>query len=93
MKDIKLLKTCEHCGEHITLMESIRADDVHNGWLVERCLSCGCHPVTEVVRLYLEPSVECRATIISEFLNAVCARSFGHSVEDVIREDFKALSG
>ena len=52
MQDIKLLKTCEHCGEHITLMESgTWRNDEDETWLVERCLSCGCHPVTEVVRV------------------------------------------
>ena len=53
MQDIKLLKTCEHCGEHVTLMESgTWRNDKYETWLVERCLSCGCHPVTEVVRIY-----------------------------------------
>ena len=71
MTDITLLKTCEHCGSHITLMASIGFYNKETGeqgtliyyedgetesqsWLVERCLTCGCHPVTEVVRLYEE---------------------------------------
>ena len=55
MQDIKLLKTCSHCGSPITLMESIRYGNMGEQdelWLVERCLTCGEHPVTEVVRLY-----------------------------------------
>lgn len=53
MKDIKLLETCEYCGEHITLMESVRAKD-ETLWAVKRCLSCGRLPVEEVVELKAE---------------------------------------
>lgn len=51
MKDIKLLETCEKCGEHLTLMESQRVED-STLWAVKRCLKCGGPPVEEVVRLY-----------------------------------------
>jgi transcription elongation factor Elf1 len=50
MKDIKLLETCNKCGEHLTLMESQRVGD-GTLWVVKRCLHCGGHPVEEVARL------------------------------------------
>jgi membrane protease subunit (stomatin/prohibitin family) len=50
MKDIKLLEKCEKCGDHLTLMESIRHPK-GTLWAVKRCLNCGGHPVEEVVRL------------------------------------------
>ena len=52
MKDIKLLETCENCGEHLTLMESINVDSKET-WLVKRCLNCGRHPVEEVIRIFV----------------------------------------
>lgn len=52
MKDIKLAETCEHCGENLTLMESVSAVDGAL-WLVKRCLKCGCRPVEEVVRVHI----------------------------------------
>ena len=51
MQDIKLLKTCEYCGAHLTLMESIRLDDSHQLCLVIRCLNCGGHQVEEVMEV------------------------------------------
>lgn len=52
MEDIKLLETCPKCGEHITLMGSIREDNTL--WAVKRCLKCGGYPCTEVVELRRE---------------------------------------
>ena len=56
MKDIKLLETCEKCGEHLTLMESIgypATSETGELWAVKRCLKCFSHPVEEVVRLHM----------------------------------------
>lgn len=50
MKDIKLLETCEHCGEHLTLMESVNTD-TNKLMLVKRCLKCGQRQAEEVVEL------------------------------------------
>lgn len=50
MKDLKLLQTCELCGEHLTLMESINTDD-NKLYLVKRCLGCYSRPVEEVIRI------------------------------------------
>jgi len=50
MQDMKLLETCEKCGENLTLMESQRHPE-GTLWAVKRCLKCGGHPVEEVVRL------------------------------------------
>lgn len=61
MNDIKLLETCNECGEHLTLMESIRVED-NTLWAVKRCLNCGGHfiknsdnsiSIEEVARLYV----------------------------------------
>ena len=59
MEDIKLLEKCPKCGEHLTLMGSIRVErpdekDELDGseWLVKRCLKCGGYPCTEVVMLH-----------------------------------------
>jgi len=54
MEDTLLKKICSNCGTNITLMESCRVtEDANEGvFLVERCLSCGAHPVTEVARLH-----------------------------------------
>lgn len=53
MEDILLEKKCEKCGSNITLMASCRmSKDKNEGeYLVERCLSCGQHPITEVAKL------------------------------------------
>jgi len=56
MNDIVLKKKCKHCGSNITLMESCRGDmsivtSKMNVYLVERCLACGVHPITEIARL------------------------------------------
>jgi rRNA maturation protein Nop10 len=50
MKDIKLEEKCEHCGNNITLMESVN-NETQTLWLVKRCLSCGNYPVTEVIKV------------------------------------------
>lgn len=50
MKDMLILETCPHCGNHLTLMESVRVED-GTLWAVKRCLSCHTYPVEEVVRL------------------------------------------
>lgn len=50
MEDIKLLETCDFCGNNITLMESINMDN-NETYLVKRCLSCGNYPVIEVIRV------------------------------------------
>lgn len=51
MKDIKILETCEICGENLILMESQRYPE-GTLWMVKRCLQCGGHQVEEVARLY-----------------------------------------
>lgn len=51
MKDMLLLETCPKCGEHLTLMSSIRVED-GQVWIVKRCLSCYSFPVEEVERLW-----------------------------------------
>jgi hypothetical protein len=58
MEDIKLLEQCPKCGEHLTLMASIRVDLPNEKtefdgtlWAVKRCLNCGGYPCTEVVML------------------------------------------
>lgn len=51
MQDIKLLETCERCGENLTLMESQRTDQDYSLWLVKRCLKCGSHLLEEVVQI------------------------------------------
>lgn len=58
MEDIKLLEKCPICGEHLTLMGSIRIDLPDEktemdgtAWAVKRCLNCGGYPVTEVVQI------------------------------------------
>lgn len=51
MQDIKLWQTCDWCGAHLTLMESIRLDDSQQLCLVIRCLTCGRHPVEEVAEI------------------------------------------
>jgi len=57
MEDIKLLELCKHCKNPLTLMTSCRGEDdevpgkLYNDYLVIRCLNCGQHPITEVVRL------------------------------------------
>jgi len=53
MKDIKLLEVCERCGEHLTLMESIRVED-GTLWAVKRCLNCGYIGAIEVVELVIK---------------------------------------
>ena len=53
MEDIKLLETCGQCGAHLVLMGSISYPG-HELWAVKRCLTCGRHPVEEVVRLHEE---------------------------------------
>jgi hypothetical protein len=53
MKDTLLLEKCPFCGEHLTLMNSIRVED-GSEWLVKRCLSCYCFPVEEVERVISE---------------------------------------
>ena len=58
MEDILLKKICENCGTNITLMESCRiSKDKNEGtFLVERCLSCGEHPLIEIARLHEDQS-------------------------------------
>lgn len=54
MEDILLVKKCKECGSCITLMSSCRGEDnqvLNNDYLVERCLICGQHPITEIARL------------------------------------------
>ena len=53
MKDILLAETCKKCGKNLTLMESMRMPE-GTSWLVKRCLSCGGHPVEEVIQLFPE---------------------------------------
>jgi hypothetical protein len=58
MKDIEIMETCEHCGAHLTLMESLRYPD-HTLWLVKRCLKCSSHrtpdgQVEEVAQLVIK---------------------------------------
>lgn len=58
MLDVVIEEKCSNCGEHLTLVESVRvAEDKADGttWLVKRCLHCGCHPVEEVVQLHRDP--------------------------------------
>ena len=58
MENIKLLEKCPNCGEHLTLMASVRVDIREEKpelgeaqWAVKRCLKCGRYPVTEVVQI------------------------------------------
>lgn len=52
IEDILIVKKCEACNEHLTLMASCRGDDTtQESYFVERCMVCGQHPVTEIVRL------------------------------------------
>lgn len=50
MNDLKLLENCEKCGDNLTLMGSTNMV-TGVSWAVKRCLSCGQHPVEEVVEL------------------------------------------
>ena len=47
---------------------------------------------TNCTMICCEEVAKYRALIVSKCLEAVCARSFGHVVEDAIREDFKVLA-
>lgn len=56
MDDIKLLETCPHCGENLTLMLSINTSE-YKPYLIKRCLSCLNYSVTEVIEI--TPNLHC----------------------------------
>jgi len=53
MKDIPIYEFCPHCGNHLTIMLSIRHPE-GTTWLVKRCLSCGGIPVEELIQVIPE---------------------------------------
>ena len=58
MKDIKLVEKCKTCNNNLTLMGSVRADESRKVFLVKRCLSCGSHPVEEVIEITEDENYE-----------------------------------
>lgn len=89
MEDILLEKKCKKCGANITLMTSCRGKDdevLTNSYLVERCLNCGQHPITEIARLdanqtdlpmeqYFKAQVKKNKIITSELLPKLKGKS------------------